>query len=61
MMSYPPRRMWDIWKDPDYAECRNKSEVLLMAAIDYALKTAGRLCGKQASKTIPQKLRLSFR
>lgn len=38
MMSYPPRRMWDVWHDPDYEECRDKSEVLLMAAIDYAVK-----------------------
>lgn len=36
MMSYPPRRMMDVWTDPDYAECRTKSEALLMAAIDYA-------------------------
>lgn len=38
MMSYPPRRMMNIWMDPDYQECRTKSEVLLMAAIDYAIK-----------------------
>jgi hypothetical protein len=38
MMSYPPRRMMNIWTDPDYRECRTKSEVLLMAAIDYAVK-----------------------
>lgn len=38
MMSYPPRRLFDVWSDPDYAECRNKAEVLLMAAIDYAQK-----------------------
>ena len=38
MMSYPPRRMMNIWIDPDYQECRTKSEVLLMAAIDYAVK-----------------------
>ena len=37
MMSYPPRRMFDVWHDPDYAEARNKAEVLLMAAIDYAV------------------------
>lgn len=36
MMSYPPRRLWDVWRDPDYAECQSKAEVLLMAAIDYA-------------------------
>ncbi len=39
IMSYPPRRMFDIWQDPDYSECRSKSEVLLMAAIDYAIKS----------------------
>lgn len=38
MMSYPPRRLWDVWRDPDYAECPSKAEVLLMAAIDYALQ-----------------------
>ncbi len=38
MMSYPPRRMYDIWSDPDYQECISKAEVLLMAAIDYAVK-----------------------
>lgn len=38
MMSYPPRRMWDVWGDPDYQECRTKAEVLLVAAIDYAVK-----------------------
>lgn len=38
MMSYPPRRMFDVWADPDYADCRTKAEVLLMAAIDYAVQ-----------------------
>lgn len=38
MMSYPPRRMFDIWSDPDYQDCISKAEVLLMAAIDYAVK-----------------------
>lgn len=38
LMSYPPRRMYDVWSDPDYEECRTKAEVLLMAAIDYAVK-----------------------
>ncbi len=38
MMSSPPRRMLDVWSDPDYTECRSKSEVLLMAAIDYSVK-----------------------
>lgn len=38
MMSYPPRRMYDVWSDTDYQQCRSKAEVLLMAAIDYAVK-----------------------
>lgn len=38
LMSYPPRRMFDIWHDPDYQECRTKAEALLAAAIDYAIK-----------------------
>lgn len=38
LMSYPPRRIFDIWQDPDYQECRTKSEALLMAGIDYAIK-----------------------
>lgn len=38
LMSYPPRRLINVWEDPDYAECRTKAEVLLMAAIDYATR-----------------------
>lgn len=38
MMSYPPRRMQDVWSDLDYQDCRSKSEILLMAAIDYAVQ-----------------------
>ena len=38
MMSYPPRRLHDIWSDPDYVDCQTKSEILLMAAIDYSIK-----------------------
>ena len=38
MMSYPPRRMRDVWSDPDYEDCQTKAETLLMAAIDYAIK-----------------------
>jgi len=38
MMSYPPRRMFDVWLDADYGFCNTKPEVLLAAAIDYAVK-----------------------
>ncbi|MGC9576343.1 MAG: hypothetical protein ACPF1Y_14715 [Desulfobacterota bacterium U4-17] len=38
VMSYPPRRMGDIWKDPVYQVLGSKPEVLLMAALDYTLE-----------------------
>lgn len=38
MMTSPPRRLYDIWSDPDYEDCFSKAEVLLRAAIDYAVK-----------------------
>lgn len=36
MLSYPPGRLYDVWRDPDYREARSKSEVLIMAAVDYS-------------------------
>ncbi len=36
MLTYPPGRVFDIWRDPDYRTARSKSEVLLMAAVDYS-------------------------
>lgn len=36
MLSYPPRRMMDVWQDPDYLMFESKSEVLLLAALDYS-------------------------
>lgn len=38
LMSYPPRRLFDVWTDPDYEDLPLKAEVLLSAAIDYAIK-----------------------
>ncbi len=37
LLSYPPLRLDDVWEDPDYQQARSKSEVLLMAAVDYSL------------------------
>jgi hypothetical protein len=39
VLAYPPRRMLDVWRDPDYAFARGKHEVLLLAALDYTLET----------------------
>jgi hypothetical protein len=37
-MTHPPRRLYDIWGDPDYRVFTSKSEVLLAAGIDYSLE-----------------------
>jgi len=38
MMTYPPRRLFNVWTDPDYEQFRTKAEVLLAAAIDYSME-----------------------
>jgi hypothetical protein len=38
LMSLPPRRMYDVWRDPDYEFAESKSERLLLAALDYSLE-----------------------
>ena len=38
MLSYPPLRVYDIWRDPFFGVARNKPERLLMAALDYSLE-----------------------
>lgn len=37
LMSLPPRRMMDVWTDPDYDVAETKPERLLLAALDYSL------------------------
>lgn len=36
VMSYPPKRMYDVWSDPTFAAARNKPERMLLAGLDYA-------------------------
>ena len=38
MLTYPPLRVYDIWRDPFFDMARNKPERLLMAALDYSLE-----------------------
>jgi hypothetical protein len=38
LLSYPPRRMVNVWHDPDYWLAENKPETLLLAALDYSLE-----------------------
>jgi len=37
LMSLPPRRMIDVWTDPDYEFAENKPERLLLAGLDYSI------------------------
>ena len=37
LMSLPPRRMYDVWQDPDYEFAESKAERLLLAGIDYSI------------------------
>ena len=38
LLSYPPRRMFDVWSDPVFDAARNKPERLLLAALDYSVE-----------------------
>jgi hypothetical protein len=38
LMTLPPRRMYDVWSDPDYDTALNKPERLLMAGLDYSMQ-----------------------
>jgi len=38
LMTLPPRRMFDVWGDPDYDFAENKAERLLMAGLDYSVE-----------------------
>jgi hypothetical protein len=37
LMTLPPRRLFDVWRDPDYDAAQTKAERLLMAALDYSV------------------------
>jgi hypothetical protein len=47
LMTLPPRRMYDVWSDPDYDFTETKAERLLMAGLDYSV---GRLVVYAAAK-----------
>ena len=38
MLTYPPLRVYDIWKDPVFDIARNKPERLMLAALDYSIE-----------------------
>lgn len=37
LLSLPPRRMVDVWRDPDYEFAESKPERLLLAGLDYSI------------------------
>jgi hypothetical protein len=37
LLSLPPRRMIDVWSDPDYDFAESKPERLLLAGLDYSI------------------------
>ena len=39
LLTSPPGRLFDVWRDSEYAGAREKAEVLLMAAVDYSHET----------------------
>ncbi|MDQ6665231.1 MAG: hypothetical protein M3Z23_12655 [Acidobacteriota bacterium] len=38
LMSLPARRMYDVWRDAGYDFAEIKSELLLLAGLDYSLQ-----------------------
>jgi hypothetical protein len=38
LMSLPARRMFDVWRDPDYEIAESKPERLLLAGLDYSIQ-----------------------
>ncbi len=47
LLSYPPRRMADVWTDPDYAWTRGPAERLLAAGIEYSRERHVVYCAKR--------------
>jgi hypothetical protein len=51
MLSYPPLRLYDIWRDPSYFMAKTKSETLLLAALDYSIEKFVVYCAKKPPRT----------
>jgi hypothetical protein len=51
MLSYPPRRLANVWSDPHYRGAKTKAEVLLFAAIDYCLDKHVLYVGSEAPRS----------
>ena len=51
LLSYPPRRMLDVWHDPYFDPARTKAERLLMAGIDYSVERHVLYIAKKAPRS----------
>lgn len=51
MLSYPPLRLYDVWRDPAYFVARSKPETLLLAALDYSLEKFVVYCAKSPPRS----------
>jgi hypothetical protein len=52
LMTLPPRRMIDVWSDPDYDFAQNKPERLLLAALDYSTQRYVVYCASKPPRSI---------
>ena len=52
LMSLPARRMFDVWKDPDYDFAETKAERLLLAGLDYSLERFVVYVAAKAPRTV---------
>jgi hypothetical protein len=52
LMTLPPRRMVDVWSDPDYDFAQNKPERLLLAGLDYSTQRYVLYCAAKPPRSI---------
>ena len=57
LMTMPPGRLFDVWRDPDYRGPFTAAEVLLLAALDYAREPRVVYAAPEAPAPVPQALR----
>ena len=60
LMTLPPRRMFDVWSDPDYDFADTKAERLLMAGLDYSIGRIVVYVGPKPPRTIFRSLRRAW-
>jgi Mor family transcriptional regulator len=55
-MTYPPGRLAEVWTDPDYRWAESAPEVLLLAALDYALEPRVVYAARKPPRSIVRRL-----